>query len=260
MTLLAGRSIVIAGVGPGLGRVLAERCSALGADLALVARRPDVIGPLAAALTGGERRAIAIQADLADTADCERVAEHALGRFGRIDGVVLNAFARPGLGELTSRSAADWTATVMANVVGPLALVAALRGALATAPRASIVTVSSISAREPYANSGIYAATKAALHSVTRSLAVELGPEGITANTLVPGYIEGPGLEPFFAAEGERDGTSAAAARTHAERSAALRRFATAGEVADAAVFLLSGLASGVTGQTLDVNAGQRFD
>jgi NAD(P)-dependent dehydrogenase (short-subunit alcohol dehydrogenase family) len=260
VTLLAGRTIVVAGVGPGLGRALVLRCAEHGADVVLVARRRDQIDALAGELRALGQRALAVQADLADPDACWRIAEQATAELGPVDGLVLNAFSRPALGPLTRGTAADWTATVQTNLVGPLALVAALEPTMAAAERASIVTVSSISARDPYVNSGIYAATKAALHSITRSLAIELGPLGITANALVPGFIEAPTLDAFFAAEAERLGTTPAAARAQAAATTALGRFASTREVADAAIFLLSELSAGVTGQTLDVNAGQRFE
>jgi NAD(P)-dependent dehydrogenase (short-subunit alcohol dehydrogenase family) len=258
--ILTGRRIIIAGVGPGVGREMATTFGALGADLVLAARSRELITDVAAELVASGGRAVAQPTDLADPAQCRALADRAIGELGGVDGLVLNAFTRAPLGPLVDQPAAHWHDALQSNIVGALSLVSALAPALAASGHGSIVVVSSISARTPYPSSGIYAAVKAALHSVVRSLAIELGPRGITVNTLVPGYIEAPVLDLFFDAEAAARGGTGAEARARAEASAALGRFTTAAEVAGAAALLLSDLASGITGQSLDVNAGQHFN
>jgi NAD(P)-dependent dehydrogenase (short-subunit alcohol dehydrogenase family) len=95
--------------------------------------------------------------------------------------------------------------------------------------------------------------------TLVQVLAREFGPHGVRVNAVVPGYIESDNLEAFFADAGTRRGTSAAQARATAEEATCLGRFATAREVADVVAFFGSSASAGVTGQTLDVNAGQWF-
>ena len=121
------------------------------------------------------------------------------------------------------------------------------------------VLVSSISARQPYVNSGIYATMKAAMLTLTKVYAQELGPYGVRVNCVVPGYIQSADLDAFFAVLGREDGSGTEAARARATGATALGRFPSADEVADAAVFLASPMATAITGQSLDVNAGHWF-
>jgi NAD(P)-dependent dehydrogenase (short-subunit alcohol dehydrogenase family) len=108
-------------------------------------------------------------------------------------------------------------------------------------------------------NSGIYGTMKAAMLTLTKVYAQELGADGVRVNCVVPGYIQSDGLETFFEALGREEGIGTDAARDRTTAATALGRFPTADEVADAAVFLASPMASAITGQSLDVNAGHWF-
>ncbi|WP_433062400.1 SDR family oxidoreductase [Dactylosporangium sp. CS-033363] len=241
---LSGRCAVVAGVGPGLGRELALTFAAAGAGLALLARRTASLDELAAL----EPEALCLPTDLTDRDQCAAAARSIGERFPTVDVLVHNAFTRPPLGSLGERTAADWHAAVDGNLVSATNLLYELRPFLKDG--ASVVLISSISARMPHPGSGIYAAMKAALLTLVPVLARELGPDGIRVNAVVPGYIESDNLEAFFGGP---------QARREAEAGTCLGRFVTAREVAQVVAFLGSPLSAGVTGQTLDVNAGQWF-
>ena len=100
---------------------------------------------------------------------------------------------------------------------------------------------------------------KAAMLTMTKVYAQELGPHGVRVNCVVPGYIQSTDLDAFFEVLGREDGGGTAAARARATSATALGRFPSADEVADAAVFFASPMASAITGQSLDVNAGHWF-
>jgi NAD(P)-dependent dehydrogenase (short-subunit alcohol dehydrogenase family) len=138
-------------------------------------------------------------------------------------------------------------------------LASVFAGPLSAHGSGSLVLVSSISARTPFRDSGIYATMKAAQLTLTKVLAQDLGPAGVRVNCVVPGYIDSPALEAFFEALAQQQGITAAETRASAASGAALGRITTADEVANAALFLASDLASGITGQSLDVNGGQWF-
>ncbi|WP_433073971.1 SDR family oxidoreductase [Dactylosporangium sp. CA-052675] len=242
---LSGRTAAIAGVGPGLGRELALTFAAAGAGLALLARRATTLEEVAATEPG----ALCLPTDLTQRARCAEAARRIGERFGAVDVLVHNAFARPPLGSLGERTAADWHAAVDGNLLSATNLLYELLP-LMRGRSASVVLISSISARMPHPGSGIYAAMKSAMLTLVQVLARELGPDGIRVNAVVPGYIESDNLEAFFGGPGPRRA---------AEAGTCLGRFVTAREVASVAAFFASPASAGVTGQTLDVNAGQWF-
>jgi NAD(P)-dependent dehydrogenase (short-subunit alcohol dehydrogenase family) len=172
---------------------------------------------------------------------------------------VHTGFSRPPTGPLGERTATEWHAALDGNVIAATQLVDAVAPAMRAQRAGSVVLVSSISARQPYVNSGIYATMKAAMLTLTKVYAQELGPHGVRVNCVVPGYIQSAGLDAFFEALGREDGGGTVAARARATAATALGRFPTADEVADAALFLASPMATAITGQSLDVNAGHWF-
>ncbi|WP_327010504.1 SDR family oxidoreductase [Dactylosporangium sp. NBC_01737] len=253
-----GRVAAIAGVGPGLGRELALTFAGAGTDVALLARRSDHVDEVGREVRAAGRAALCLPTDLTDRDRCAEAARLIGERYGTVDVLVHNAFSRPPLGPLDERSATDWHAAVDGNILSATNLLYELLP-LMQGRTASVVLVSSISARQPYPGSGIYAVVKSAMLTLVQVLARELGPHAVRVNAVVPGYIESDNLEAFFADAGTRRGTSAAQARQSAEATTCLGRFVTAREVADVVAFFGSPASAGVTGQTLDVNAGQWF-
>ena len=257
--LLDGLVVLVAGVGPGMGRSTAVRAAANGAAVVLAARTVGRLNEVRdeIAATGG--RVCIVPTDATDADQCRRFAQAALDAFGRIDALVHTGFSRAPTGPLGDRTAADWHDALDGNVIAATQLVDAVAPAMRAQRAGSVVLVSSISARHPYVNSGIYATMKAAMLTLTKVYAQELGPYGVRVNCVVPGYIQSEGLDAFFEALGREDGGGTVAARTRATAATALGRFPTADEVADAALFLASPMATAITGQSLDVNAGHWF-
>lgn len=257
--LLDGHVVVVAGVGPGMGRSTAIRAAANGAAVVLAARTAARLDEVRDTIVAAGGRACSVATDATDAAQCRRLADVALGTYGRIDALVHTGFSRAPTGPLGERSSAEWHDALDGNVIAATQLVDVVAPAMREQRSGSIVLVSSISARRPYVNSGIYGTMKAAMLTLTKVYAQELGPHGVRVNCVVPGYIQSDGLDAFFAALGREDGGGTVAARARATAATALGRFPTADEVADAALFLASPMASAITGQTLDVNAGHWF-
>jgi NAD(P)-dependent dehydrogenase (short-subunit alcohol dehydrogenase family) len=249
---------VVAGVGPGTGRQIALTLAEQYQYLALVARDAKRLGEVSREIHTRTRRALCLPMDLTDDQQCRAAAKSIEEQYGGVDVLVHNAFSRPPVGPLADRSSADWHRALEGNVLSAMNLIYSLQPLLAQR-RGSVVLVSSISARQPYELSGIYATMKAALLTLVKVLARELGRDGVRVNAVVPGYIEGPSLGPFFSEIGRQKGISMDEARTECAADTCLGRFVTPREVADAVAFLGSASATGVTGQSLDVNAGQWF-
>jgi NAD(P)-dependent dehydrogenase (short-subunit alcohol dehydrogenase family) len=120
----------------------------------------------------------------------------------------------------------------------------------------SIVIVNTMSAHRPQPRFGGYAAAKAALAMITRTLAAELGPQGIRVNGLHPGYIWGPNVEMYFAHKASQRGVDPQVVYAEVAGESPLGFVPTAEQIAGAVVFFASDLSAAVTGQALDVNAG----
>jgi NAD(P)-dependent dehydrogenase (short-subunit alcohol dehydrogenase family) len=252
------RVAVIAGVGPGTGRQVAIALAEQYQHVVLIARNADRLDEVAREIQTRTRRAHCLPVDLTDEGACADAVKTLDGLFEGVDTFIHNAFSRPPTGSLANRSAEDWYRAVDGNILSATNMMYGLRPMLG--PReGSIVLVSSISARQPYEPSGIYAAMKAAMLTLIKVFAKELGRDGIRINAVVPGYIEGPNLEPYFAEVAKQKGITAVEARQMGTADTCLGRFVSPREVANAITFFAGPMSRGITGQTLDVNAGQWF-
>ena len=139
---------------------------------------------------------------------------------------------------------------LMSRFVAPL---------MVSAGSGSIVNLTSMSSRIAYGGRSDYAAGKAAAHRLGWALADELGPSGVRVNAVAPGLIWSSVLEDWIATTARDEGISYESMLERHVQSMALRRIATEDEVASAVLFFASDMSSGITGATLDVNAGQLF-
>lgn len=256
MGILDGTVMVVSGIGPGLGRSIALQAAQAGADVVLAARTAARIEEVAGEITALGRRALAVPADITDQDSAAGVMEAALAEFGRVDTLVNNAFAIP---PLTSLAEADLDAIRQAfdtNVVGTLRMTRLFAKALA-ASRGSVVMINSAVLRHSRLGFGGYKMAKAALLALAQSLATELGPQGIRVNSVAPGYIWAGSLKWYFGYLADQRGVSRQQVYDETAATTDLRELPEPDAVADAVVFLASGLARAVTGQCLDVNAGE---
>lgn len=254
--MLSDKVMLVSGVGPGLGREIAVRGAAAGADVVLAARTETVLMSVAAEVESLGRRALAVPTDILDPAACRVLTERALETFGRVDVFVSNAFAPPTMGDLATMDLDAVRASLETDALAALRLVQLLAPTL-TGHAGSVVMVSSAVVHHSRPGFGAYKASKSALRSLAGSLATELGPSGVRVNTVVPNYIWTEGLKGWFASQAaERKVTLE---DVYAETAAAfdLRRLPDPGDVANAVLYLASDLARAITGQSLNVDAGE---
>ena len=154
---------------------------------------------------------------------------------------------------------AAWRSSVDAGSYGTLLTCRFVAPYMIDAGRGSIVNVTSMTSRLAHGGRSDYAAGKAAMHRLGWSLADELGPHGIRVNAVAPGAIWSDAVRGWLEGKARANGVTYEEQLAGYVREAALRRVATEDEVANAVLFLASDLASGITGATLDVNAGQLF-
>jgi NAD(P)-dependent dehydrogenase (short-subunit alcohol dehydrogenase family) len=254
--LLADKVIVVAGVGPGLGRSIAVRGARAGADVVLAARTAGRLDDVAGEITALGRRGLAVPADITDPEAAAHLARAALDAFGRVDALVYNALAMPPIADLASVGLDAIQAGFDANVVSALRLTRLFIPALA-ASAGSVVMINSMVVRYSQRTMGPYKLAKAALLAMAQSLATELGPQGIRVNSVAPGHIWGDSLKWYFGYLAHKRGVDVQAIYDETAAGIDLGRLPEPDEIADATLFLASDLARAITGQCLDVNCGE---
>jgi NAD(P)-dependent dehydrogenase (short-subunit alcohol dehydrogenase family) len=247
---LRDQCAIVTGAASGIGAAIARRLAREGAAIHAVDIDAAGVERVAAEIraTGGGARAH--PGDAADAAVAASVAAAARAERGRIDVVVTAAavsFGKP-LGET---SEADWDATFAVNARGTFLWFKAALPAMIERGSGSLIAVASQLAFAGARNTAAYAASKGAVISLVRSVAVDYAERGIRANAICPGATETPMLARAFARVPEP-----AAARERSRRRHAMGRFGTPEEIAEAALFLASGDSSFITGVALPVDGG----
>lgn len=244
---LAGRKAVVTGAARGLGRAIADRLAAAGAEITAV--------DLATALYDMPLRWRTAAIDLSAPEAPDMLCELARA-LENVDIVVANAGLVPpwrGIGELDAK---EWHYVMTLNVWGVASTLGAFADALAASGNGSVITMASINGYRAQARQVLYSASKHAVIGVTRSAALELGARGIRVNALAPGPIATDALLDRIAAREAGGGPSRGAVLNAFAAQAALGRIATSQDVANAAHFLASDASAGLTGLVLPVDGG----
>jgi NAD(P)-dependent dehydrogenase (short-subunit alcohol dehydrogenase family) len=254
--LLENKVVVVSGVGPALGTTLARRCAEEGADLVLAARTVGRLDDVAKTVTDLGRRAVSVGTDITDEGQVDNLVKQTLDAYGKVDVLINNAFKVPSMKPFANTSFDHIRETVELTVLGALRLIQGFTPALVEA-KGSVVNVNSMVLRHSDPKQGAYKLAKAALLSMSQSLASELGPQGIRVNSVLPGYIWGGTLQGYFEHQASKYGTTVDEIYNAAAVNSDLKRLPTEDEVASAILFMASDLSNGITGQTLDVNCGE---
>jgi 3-oxoacyl-[acyl-carrier protein] reductase len=238
---LTGQTALVTGASGGIGGAIARALHAQGATVALAGTRETALRTLAVEL--GERTHI-LTADLSQPDEPERLVKEAEAALGQLDIVVSNAgVTRDGLAMRMKDE--DWLAVLEVNLTAGFRLIrAALRGMLRRR-HGRIICVTSLVGVAGNPGQANYAASKAGMIGMAKSIAAEVATRGITVNCIAPGFIA-TAMTDKLSDDQRARGTSAIP----------MERFGTSEEVAAAAVYLASGEAAYVTGQTLHVNGG----
>jgi 3-oxoacyl-[acyl-carrier protein] reductase len=246
---LKGKVAIVTGASKGIGAAIALHLAAEGSSVVVnYASSKSGAERVVNEITGQGGRAVAVQANLAKESDLRRLFAEAKYAFGRLDILVNNA----GIYEfqpLEYVTPEHFHKMFDLNVLG--LLLASQEAARHFGPTGgAIINISSVVATTPVSNATVYSATKAAVDSVTRTLAKELGPKKIRVNSINPGMIETEGTHSAGITESEM--------RKQVEVETPLGRIGQPDDIAPAAVFLASDDAAWITGQTLYISGGYR--
>lgn len=252
---LMNRVAVVTGGGRGIGEGIGLRLAAEGAHVVVADRDHETARAVADRIRQLGRKALACEVDVTSWDQVQAMMAQALQALGRIDILVNNAGISPKLDGrkilIHEIDPAQWDQVLAVNLKGAFHCAKAIIPHMMAQRYGRIVSISSISAKTGWAGPAAahYAASKAGLAALTRFMAHELAPYNILCNALTPGRIETP-----------------MRALSNAEENEAMRmriplqRFGTIEEVADLVVFLVSDLASYITGEIVDVNGGWLID
>jgi 3-oxoacyl-[acyl-carrier protein] reductase len=247
----AGRVAVVPGssANPSIGRSCATRLGREGAAVVINGRDPATLAATERDLRAEGIDVVAVAGSMADEATPSRLVEAARAQFGRVDHLVNTIGGAHYAGSFEAMDKAGLVDTVSLNTWPTLALIqAALAGGLAEGG-GSVVNISSGSPHKTTPSMVAYAAAKAALNALTRTIAADLGPRGVRVNAVSPGLTKTSGTKQMWEAD---EGRGAGA-------NIVLGRLTEADDIAAAAAFLLSDDARQITGVLLDVDGGNHL-
>jgi 3-oxoacyl-[acyl-carrier protein] reductase len=241
---------LVTGAGQGIGAGIAARLAADGARVAVVDVNPDTATTVAKEITDAGGVAIGLAADVSSREQVETAVDRTVAEFGGLDILVNNAgVLRDNL--LFKMSDADWTTVMDVHLRGAFLFSQIAQRHMVAARYGRIVSMSSTSALGNRGQAN-YATAKAGLQGFTKTLAIELGPFGVTANAIAPGFIE----TAMTKATAERIGMTIEQLRDNAAAANPVRRGGLPADVANVVAFLAAEEAGYVTGQVIYVDGG----
>ena len=250
---LDNRHALVCGASQGIGQAAARELAGLGARVTVLARRGDRLEQVAAGLPGEGHGWVA-----ADTSDTGALAEAAASVVAKQPvHILVNNSGGPPPGPLHQAGPSALEAAMRQHVLACQVLVQAVLPGMRAEGYGRIVNIISTSVKEPIAGLGVSNTARWAVAAWAKTLAGELGPDGITVNNVLPGFTDTPRVEQIIRSGAERSGRSEQAVFEEMVANVPLRRFARPQETAAAVAFLCSPAAAYITGVNLPVDGGR---
>lgn len=253
---LEEKVVVVTGAGRGIGREIALTCAQEGGSVVLAARSVGALQEAADQIESAGGEALVVETDVCDPDAVAALTSQVLARWGRVDVLVNNSGIGGPSAPLWEVAPADWEETFAVNVTGVFLCCQAMLPSMIERRSGSVINIGSITGKRPLLNRTPYAASKAALIGLTRTLAVEAGPYQIRVNLVSPGFVAGERIEWVFEQQAALQGRDVDVVRADAEKMTPLRRLVSAADVARTVAFLASDESGGITGADINVTAG----
>jgi len=246
---LAGKRVIVTAGASGIGQVVAKACTAAGAKVAVC----DVDRAALERTRKSDPAITAFHCDVAKPDSVESFFRDALGVLGGLDILVNNAGTAGPTGGVDTIAPADWDAAIAVNLSAQFYCARLAVPPLRAAGGGSIVNMSSVAGRLGFPNRTPYAAAKWGVIGFTQSLAMELGPEGIRVNAILPGPVVGERMERVLRDRAAQRGVDIAHVRAEEIQSVSLRTMIDPQEIADLIVFICSDKGRSISGQSLGI-------
>lgn len=243
---LNGKVAVVVGGTSGIGRAIAHGFAQAGADVIPTSRRQEQVDSTAQEIEEFGRRSLRLTSDVSDRASLERVLNEAVQAFGKVD-ILVNSAGRTKRAPTVDFLEADWNDIIDTNLTGTLRACQVFGKHMLERESGSIINIASLSTFVALYEVAAYSASKAAVGSLTKSLAIEWSSRGVRVNAIAPGVFR-TALNTKLLDETERG-------REFLVRTP-MRRFGNVEELAGAAIFLASDAASFVSGEIIAVDGG----
>jgi NAD(P)-dependent dehydrogenase (short-subunit alcohol dehydrogenase family) len=243
---LNGKVAVVIGGTSGIGLAIAKGMAEAGADVVPTSRRPEQVESAASDIESRGRKTLRISSDVSDRASLQNVLDESIKAFGKVD-ILVNSAGRTKRAPTLEFTEEDWNNIIDTNLTGTLRAAQVFGRHMLERKYGSIINIASLSTFVALYEVAAYSASKAAVASLTKSLAIEWSQHGVRVNAIAPGVFRTP-LNEKLLDETERG-------REFLVRTP-MRRFGKVEELAGAAIFLASDAASFVNGEVLTVDGG----
>ena len=251
--MIEGKTAIVTGGGTGIGRAIAAAFAAAGAQVVVAGRSMVTISATAAAIGGN-----AVACDVTKLHEVEALFAEAGRLHGRVDILVNNAGVSGPIAPVAEVDLDAWRACLDINLMGALHCLRVAARVMGAQGAGSIINMSSLMGLKGYPMRSAYCATKFAIIGLTEAVAREVGPLGVRVNALCPGAVSGELMDRVNARRATAEGRSPEAIiKENYTDVAALRRWVSPEEVAQAALFLASDASSSITGDRIKVDAGR---
>jgi NAD(P)-dependent dehydrogenase (short-subunit alcohol dehydrogenase family) len=249
-TTLKGKVSIVTGAGRGLGKAMALGLAKAGSDMVVVARTQEAVDSTAKEIEGMGQKALAVKADITRSDDISKMVEKVIAEFGKIDVLVNNAgqngsFARHKFEDIPEN---EWGSLIQTNITGMFLVTQIVGRTMLARGSGKIINISSAMGMKPVPLGIAYGMTKAAIIYLTKSLAIEWAPRGVTVNSIAPGVFD---MYP--------DSTDEKYLNLNQERvkRVPLGRLGRGEELGSLAVYLASDASDYITGETILIDGGR---